>query len=73
MTTGVPKDTYTLKKPVVFLGAERDGVALPVLFEAAHKQFVTHLTSEIVDASHWIQFEYADEVNAKLEKWLVEL
>lgn len=70
---GIPKSLYTITKPVIFLGAERDGVGLPKLFKPALDEFVPHLTSEILDSSHWIQFEYAEEVNAKLEKWLVEL
>ncbi|KAH6916845.1 Alpha/Beta hydrolase protein, partial [Coprinopsis sp. MPI-PUGE-AT-0042] len=41
---GIPKNKYTIRKPVIFLGAERDGVAVPKLWKPALDEFVPHLT-----------------------------
>jgi soluble epoxide hydrolase / lipid-phosphate phosphatase len=70
---GVSKDKYTINKPVIFIGAERDAVAVPKLFKPALDKFVPHLTSEVLDASHWVQSDCADEVNVNLERWILGL
>lgn len=64
--------TQTIRIPTLFVQANHDNVLQPAMSKDMEK-YIPSLTRAEVDATHWILMQKPDEVNAVLQKWLVEV
>ncbi|EAU92426.2 hypothetical protein CC1G_00645 [Coprinopsis cinerea okayama7 len=64
-----PEDQWVVQKPVLFLGAGQDAIAIPE-FHQPTPDVMPNATSKILDSGHWIMFDAEKEVNKELEAWI---
>lgn len=60
--------------PTLFIQAKYDTICDTVNSPLAEnmRKYSKNLTEASVDAGHWVQMEKPEEVNAIIEKWIVE-
>lgn len=67
------KNGGVLEVPVLFIDAKYDSVCSPTAspkMGEGQEKFTKDLTTEIIEAAHWVQLEKPKETNEALEKWL---
>ncbi|TFK21810.1 alpha/beta-hydrolase [Coprinopsis marcescibilis] len=69
----IPVENYTIAKPVLFIAAAQDAVAIPVLMEQSLHKYCTNSSQKTVVTGHWAFLEAADEVNSLIHDWAKKL
>lgn len=67
------KNGGVLEFPVLYIDAKYDAIGsstTPPKMVEPQKETTKDVTSETIEAAHWVQLEKPEEVNAALEKWL---
>ncbi|KZV83188.1 alpha/beta-hydrolase [Exidia glandulosa HHB12029] len=62
--------TIMITQPVIFFAAARDAICVPSWMRPLMEKVSRHLTTVVLDTSHWIFLEQPDMLNAELDKWL---
>lgn len=69
----IPKEKYTIDKPVLFIGCLQDAICVFSSNAADTRKYCTHHTIKEIDATHWAFFSDPEKVTQMLLEWVEKL